>query len=167
MYSPAKLGGQTPIHVNWIELLDGSVFRILHSVSMYSPQYSPSASVFMTTSCREEYRKPQDIITHYCSTLVLGNTLPSSQSHHFLSVCFFLHPRFPHKTDFKQMIMIWIVYYITPPSSVDTRWPPWTLFHGGFKLKVLSTPQPPTAASSKRSSILVVVSAPPTSHCCQ
>ena len=61
------------------------------------------------------------------------------------------------------MIMIWIVYYITPPSSVDTRWPPWTLFHGGFKLKVLSTPQPPTAASSKRSSsssILVVVFAP-------
>ena len=47
-----KLGGQTPIHVNWIELLDGSVFRILHSARMYSPQYSLLASVFMTASCR-------------------------------------------------------------------------------------------------------------------
>ena len=107
-----KLGGQTPIHVNWIELLDESVFRILHSVPMYSTQYSPLASVFMTTSCREEYRKPREIITHYCSTLVLGNTLshPANLS---------IFPRLLPNNPTQSIVQLWRDEGTLPPVVGD------------------------------------------------
>ena len=49
---PNQAWWQTPIHVNWIELLGGSVSIILHSVPMCVPQYSLLASVFMAAGCR-------------------------------------------------------------------------------------------------------------------
>ena len=74
MYSPPKLGGEpqyTSIGSSYWTDQYSEYFTLprrctRHSI-LYWHQYSwrPAAG--------EEYRKPQEIITHYCSALILGN----------------------------------------------------------------------------------------------